>query len=233
MTTPFTVDYHGLALQGEYAPGQNGNVLIIHGGSKSRRALDKYQQLFNQLDFGTTTFDCLGHGESAGVLADSSLASRTSQALAVAARMADNGTPITACMGVSMGAYNALQLSAHLPLRGLLLMVPGVYTQDACQVPFGPDFSALIRQPDSWQSSDAWQLSGRFTGNLLVVAGEQDTIIPPAIPPRLCQEARLARHRQLWVIPGAGHHSIWQQINQSPACVRLAQERFRKCLSGH
>ncbi|MBJ3816100.1 alpha/beta hydrolase [Shimwellia pseudoproteus] len=232
MTSTFTLDYHGQPLRGEHTPGQRGNVLMIHGGSKSRRALEKYQHLFHHLAFGTTAFDCLGHGESGGTLEDSSLASRTDQARTVADYIAGCGAPVTACMGVSMGAYNALQLSATRPLRGLLLMVPGVYTHTASRVPFGPEFSTLIRQPRSWQHSDAWQLASCYTGNLLVVAGEQDDVIPAEIPPRLYQAATRASHRQLWTVPGADHHSIWQQISRSPERVRQAQDRFIRCLSG-
>lgn len=108
------------------------------------------------------------------------------------------GQIFTGCVGVSMGAYNALQLSKMVPLRSLILMVPGVYATPAYPVKFGPDFSAIIRQDRSWDATDAWAIAAEFTGDLLVIAAENDTIIPADIPKNWSR-------RQRW--PAKRHYS--------------------------
>jgi pimeloyl-ACP methyl ester carboxylesterase len=54
----------------------------------------------------------------------------------------------------------------------------------------------------------AWELLSRFTGRLLVVAGERDTVIPPGVIRKICGSARNAAERRLFVAPGASHTII-------------------------
>ena len=86
-----------------------------------------------------------------------------------------------------------------------LLIVPAVYAREAYGQPFGAPFSRVIRRPRSWAGSDAWDLLGGFTGRLLVVAGENDAVIPPEVTARIYASASRSRERRLMVIPGAGH----------------------------
>lgn len=65
--------------------GDNGHVLMLHGGGKDRTVFNKYRALLDASGVGTTTFDFVGHGETGGDLYASSLWSRTMQAEAVIA----------------------------------------------------------------------------------------------------------------------------------------------------
>jgi pimeloyl-ACP methyl ester carboxylesterase len=133
-------------------------------------------------------------------------------------------------MGVSMGAYNALQLSKAMPFQSLVLMVPGVYSTAAYKVTFGPDFSAIIRKHRSWEQSDAWDIAAAFTGNLLVIAAENDAIIPSEIPEKLLSSASCCCQKQLLIIPEAGHNNIWQNLMLSPALYENVRSAFKHCL---
>lgn len=75
--------------------------------------------------------------------------------------------------GSSMGAYNAIRLTQLHRVDALVLIVPGVYTPSAYEVPFGPDFSAIIRRERSWIDSDAWDILSRFEGRLHIVQGAE------------------------------------------------------------
>lgn len=224
----FEVPFDGKTIHGESTPGRNGHVLMLHGGGKDRTVFYKYRVLLDALGVGTTVFDFIGHGETGGDIHQSSLFSRTLQAEAV---IAQQGLALTGCVGVSMGAYNALQLSKSLRLGSLILMVPGVYSTPAYKVKFGPDFSAIIRKYRSWEQTDAWDIVAEFNGNLLVIAAENDAIIPADIPEKLLSSASCCRQKKLLIVPGAGHNSIWENLMHSPALYEQVRSAFERCLS--
>ncbi|MEH4625210.1 alpha/beta hydrolase [Phytobacter diazotrophicus] len=224
----FDVPFAGHTLRGDSSYGSNGHILMIHGGSKDREVFAHYRQLLDEMGYGTTAFDCLGHGASTGSMSESSLDSRTRQALAVIAHL---NVPLTGCLGASMGAYNAIQLSARVDLHSLILLVPGVYTPVAATVNFGPAFSQIIRQEKSWQDSDAWPLLAGFRGKILIVAAERDEVIPQEIPAKLHNAAREALWKTLFIVPNAGHNSVWKNITQSAALTEKAHAFFRTCLA--
>lgn len=224
----FLVPFHGKTIHAESTFGRNGHVLMLHGGGKDRTVFYKYRDILDTLGFGTTVFDFIGHGETGGDIHESSLFNRTMQAEAVIASL---GQTLTGCMGISMGAYNALQLSKAMQFRSLILMVPGVYSTLAYKVKFGPDFSAIIRQPRNWEHTDAWNIAAEFNGNLLIIAAENDAIIPSEIPEKLLSSASCFSQKQLLTIPKAGHNNIWENVMLSPALYENVRSAFKHCLS--
>ncbi|EPN1929250.1 alpha/beta fold hydrolase [Cronobacter dublinensis] len=220
--------FQGNMICAETTVGPNGHILMLHGGGKDRTIFYKYRALMDKLGFGTTLFDFMGHGETGGDIHTSSLYSRTMQAMAV---VAFQDQPVSACMGVSMGAYNALKLSETLDLHSLILMVPGVYTPSAYKAPFGPAFSEIIRKPGSWEDSDAWSMAANFTGNLLVIAAQNDAIIPAEIPGKLISSALCASEKSLLTINGADHNTIWQNVMRSQVCYEKVCAALGRCLN--
>lgn len=216
MNQSFDVQFGEHTLKGDHYPGAStNNLLYLHGaGSSTRQGHSMLRQALQQRGVGSTCFDCIGHGETGGVLAQSSVASRTRQAEAV---IAARGLPEPLVVfGASMGAYNAIRLTQRHQVDALVLMVPGVYTPSAYEVPFGPDFSQLIRRDRSWDDSDAWDILAQFTGALLVIAAEHDAVIPLEIPQRLVAAAVSARSRQLHVVAGAEHNRLWSLLAEQP-----------------
>lgn len=224
----FQVNFQGRILYADSLYGCKGHILMIHGGSKDREAGLRYRHLLAEMGFGTTAFDCIGHGETGGLLSDSSLASRTAQAEAVARYL---GARLTGCLGVSMGAYNALKLSEVIPLRSLVLMVPGVYHPAAYQVNFGPEFSSIIRRLRSWEETDAWRMLSGYEGKLLVIAAAEDQVIPAEIPQKLYASAPVQINKALLTIPNADHHSVWRQLQNSQALYNQTCRLLMDCLS--
>lgn len=223
----FRVPFDGRELHADTLKGDSSLHLFgIHGGGASNRSVwDGLRRSLWQRGVGSTALDCIGHGQTGGVFADSSLQRRSQQAQSVIEQV---GVRPTALAGISMGAYNALRLSEEREVQALILIVPGIYTPEAHEVPFGPGFSAIIRRPRSWADSDAWDILGRFRGRLLVVAGEQDSVIPLEIPERLHAAATRASQRELLVVPGAGHKGLLPRLLDNPqwhaavlACVGL------------
>jgi pimeloyl-ACP methyl ester carboxylesterase len=116
-----------------------------------------------------------------------------------------------------MGAYNAIRLTEHHKVDALVLIVPGVYTPSAYEVPFGPDFSTVIRRERSWVDSDAWDILSRFEGRLLILHAEHDATIPLEISDRLFGAATRAQSRQLHIVQGAEHNRLWALLAETPA----------------
>ena len=208
------VSYGHTRLFADHHPGAGpGHLLAIHGGGAAHSGIyDGVRAELAQHGVGSTAFDCIGHGRTAGDKLGTSLQDRTAQARAV---IEATQTP-TAIIGASMGAYNAIRLSETLDLRALVLVVPGVYCPEAYDVPFGPAFSELIRQPRSWADSDAWAVLSRFRGRLLVIAAGADEVVPLEIPQRLHEAAINAEWRSLLVVSGAPHSGLLQGMLADP-----------------
>jgi len=218
----FEVPFNGLVLRGDQFVGVGSNrVLYLHGaGASTRHGHQLLRGALQRRGIGSTCFDCIGHGDTGGALTQSSVASRTRQAQAV---VAARGMPEPLVVfGSSMGAYNAIRLTQLHRVDALVLIVPGVYTPSAYEVPFGPEFSAVIRRERSWIDSDAWDILSRFEGRLLVIAAEHDAVIPLEIPQRLVSAATRAQSRQLHVVQGAEHNRLWSLLEEDPASFDAA-----------
>ncbi len=232
MIVDFDVAFGDHVLKGDQYVGDGVNrVLYLHGaGTGTRRGHHLLRNALQQRGVGSTSFDCIGHGDTGGTLAQSSVASRTRQAQAVAAA---RGLPEPlAVFGASMGAYNAIRFTQSHRVDALVLIVPGVFTPTAYEVPFGPEFSAVIRRERSWADSDAWDIMSRFEGRLLVIAAENDATIPREIPERLVAAATRAQSSRLHVVQGAEHNRLWSLLAEDPASFDAAVDMVANTLNG-
>ncbi|RFP20412.1 alpha/beta fold hydrolase [Duganella sp. BJB488] len=232
MIVDFDVAYEGHVLKGDQYVGADSNrVLYLHGaGASTRRGHHLLRGALRQRGVGSTCFDCVGHGDTGGALAQSSVASRTRQAQTV---VAARGVPEPlAIIGASMGAYNAIRMTQSHRVDALVLIVPGVYTPSAYEVPFGPEFSAVIRRERSWADSDAWEILSRFEGRLLVIAAEHDATIPLEIPERLVAAAANAQSSRLHIVQGAEHNRLWSLLEEDPASFAAAVDMVADVVNG-
>ena len=205
MMRGFRVPFDGRALVGDVLAGEEPpRLLVLHGAGQSNRA--RFRQIrehFLVQGIGSVAFDCIGHGETGGDLKQSSLQSRTAQACAVIEAL-PLPQPFSVMAG-SMGGYTAVTLLRRYAIANFILMVPAMYAAEAFTVPFNAGFTEIIRRPKSWESSDGWELLSRFTGRLLLVAGERDRVIPPGVIQGIYEAAKNAKERTLFVAPGASH----------------------------
>jgi len=227
----FEVPCSGAMLKGDGVTGPKDlQTVLIHGaGASERGRFAPLRQVLSEHGVGSIAFDCIGHGETGGPLGVSSLASRTRQAAAVIG--AQCGDAPLALIGTSMGAYNAIRLAEKRSIDALVLVVPGVYTPAAYEIPFGPEFSAIIRKERSWNATDAWRILAGFRGRLLVIAAEHDAVIPAEIPERLAASAEKASWRKLHVVPGAEHNRLFSPLAECPSEFGKAMELIGACLA--
>lgn len=183
------------------------STLVLHGaGNSNRRRFDRLRTRLHTEGISTCSFDFIGHGETGGELGSSSLKERTLQASRVIEACLEE--PLT-LVGASMSAYTAVRLTQLHRVKNLILVVPAMYTPEAYEVPFNGGFSKIIRSHRSWERSDAWEILAGFTGNLLVVAAEHDSVIPREVVQRTFRSASQAQFRDLYMVPGAGHLELF------------------------
>lgn len=228
----FDVPFDGHTLKADHYAGRDSNrILYLHGaGGSTRRGHHLLRSALQQRGLGSVCFDAIGHGETGGTFAQSSVASRTRQARAVLAASPLSGPLVV--FGSSMGAYNAIRLTQLEKVDALVLIVPGVYTPSAYEVPFGPEFSGVIRRERSWIDSDAWDILSRFEGRLLIIHAEHDAVIPLEISDRLFGAATRAQSRQLHVVQGAEHNHLWALLQATPADFDAAIEMLVNVVNG-
>jgi len=171
------------------------------------------------LNIESFTFDHSGHGESTGELKKSSLKKRVDEATE-ALKASSLSTPISLC-GFSMGGYVSIKLAESLGLeniQNLILFCPGIYNAEAYSVQFDQGFTDILRTKDSWENSDAFQILDKFTGNLLIIIGDQDEVIPEGIADQLYESTSSAKSRELIYLPGCTHSiNSWFKNNPEEA----------------
>jgi pimeloyl-ACP methyl ester carboxylesterase len=187
--------------------GSDIDTIILHGaGQSSLERFSRMQKALFSSGVSTVSFDFIGHGRTGGDLFETSLKSRTDQALHVIKQFCLK--PVT-IIAASMGAYTAVKLTELIEINNLILLVPAAYTPDAYFTDFGPQFSKIIRAENSWNTSDAFSILKKFTGNLLIVAAEHDEVIPQKLSDQLHRSAICARSNQYHIIPGSYHRNLF------------------------
>jgi esterase/lipase len=204
--------------------GTPPQVLILHGAGNANRG---YFRLFREQllihEISSAAFDFVGHGDTGGELKKSSLLSRTRQACSVVDSL--NIQQPFAVIGASMGAYTAVKLLEYYQIQSLILIVPAMYTAKAYTIPFNAGFTDIIRQPQSWGHSDAWAILSGYKGRLLIIAAENDKIIPKGVINRIYDSALKAKERKLFVAPRTSHTVLTDLRSNNPEgfCSVLGQ----------
>ena len=182
--------------------GHLPNVVLLHGGglNTSRTRFESLRKQLLNYNISTCAFDFLGHGDTCGVL--SSLKDRTEQSLCII----NNYTrkPVT-IIASSMSGYNAIKLLDYGVADKLVLFVPAVYTTEAYNVPFGEQFSRIIREDNSWINTDAWDILNGFKGKILLITAGKDTVVKKEITQKIYDSASNASYREYLEIAESSH----------------------------
>ena len=186
-------------------------TLLLHGAGKSSRVtFSRMREYLYCHGIPSASFDFVGHGETDGNMNKTTLHGRTDQAATVIKHICQE--PLT-LIAASMGSYSAIKLTEIFKVENLVLLVPAVYTPQVYDIPFGPTFSAIIREQDSWVDSDAFDIIANFYGNVTIIAAEFDDVIPSELIEQLYASTVNAKNRILHIVPNSGHLSLFPQEN--------------------
>lgn len=197
--------------------------IFLHGagtGNKERVQSIATPVISNNVNI--LTLDFSGHGESTGELKKSSLKKRLEEANA-AIKQFSSKEPLIIC-GSSMGGYIAIKLLDFYKVDTLILFCPALYDKNAYNVRFDAGFTEIIRTPESWKNTDALDSLEKFTGNLLIVMGEKDEVIPPGVIELIIQHSPNVSKKELYIIPNCPHTINTWIINQKDEQAKLHQK---------
>ena len=203
--------------------GKAPSVVTFHGlGAKAGRA--SIRHVLNHLaglGLSSICFDFSGNGDSSGKFECTNLRIRAAESLAAARLLADNEP--SALIGTSMGAHLAALTSQALQPRSLILFCPAAYPEDAIEEPFDERFgrfSNRVTTPEALRASPALRALRSFKGNLLIIAAEEDNVIPRHVIDLYLESAADAKSSQVvWLVgcdhfvhPWLGTHSMEQAM---------------------
>ncbi|MDA8134703.1 MAG: alpha/beta hydrolase [Desulfobacteraceae bacterium] len=198
------------------------HTLVLHGaGLSSRQRFSKMRAGLKDQGLPSAGFDFIGHGDTGGEMTATSLYSRTEQAAAVIRQTCREPLNL---IGASMSAYTAIRLTEIFSVENLVLLVPAVYTPLAYHLRFGPAFSAAIRVPRSWKDSDAFTILEHFKGNLLIIAAENDHVIPDEVIKMLHESAKYAKINEIYKVPDSEHQKLFPKSRDFDLAIRRIVE---------
>jgi len=229
--TPFAVAHGPAVLHGSQLgrpPGERPRLLSLHGGGQTdHRRMDYLLEPLAAAGWASAAFDHIGHGTTGGSLLGSSLQDRLAQARSVIGALGLQRPG--ALLATSMGGHIACRLLDELQPRLLVLFSPAAYVAEAESLPFGPAFQQALRSSTGFAASPAFAALRRFRGRLLLVWGEHDGVIPPAVQALYARSAATAQVEVLH-LPGADHRlHLWLQQHPQPAAQ--LQQRLLELLA--
>lgn len=148
-------------------------AFVVGGARSDFTRLNPLLYRLQKQGIGSLTGNLSGHSQASepGAIAPS-LVINLHEALQFQRHIADQCEVL---IGHSLGAAIALKMAAQLPrIKKLVLVCPAVYPDAAHHAPFGPAFSAAIRQPYAFLDCDSYGFLRQFQGRVLLVIGEYD-----------------------------------------------------------
>ncbi|HEX2284463.1 MAG TPA: alpha/beta hydrolase [Mycobacterium sp.] len=190
----------GIRLGAWYFPVEGGGpaVLVCNGNGGDRSLRAPLAAALNQMGMSVLLFDYRGYGGNPGRPSEDGLA-----ADARAAQMwlaAQPGVDVIVYFGESLGAAVTVGLAVQRPPAALVLRSPFTSLADVGAVHYP-------WLPTRWLLLDKYPSIERIASvhvPVLVIAGDRDDIVPPALSKRLYDAAN--EPKRWLLVPGAGHN---------------------------
>lgn len=186
-------------------PDPAGVVFFLHGNAGSLESWFVNPDFYRRANYDLFMLDYRGYGKSGGTITSEAQLHADVRAAwdSIAARYAGRKRVL---YGRSLGSGLAARLAVDLPAAQAphLTVLVSPYRSIAAlteqHYPWVPQ--ALLRYP---MRTDTW--IGRIPNRLLLIHGEQDTLIAPEHSHAL---KALAPQAELLLVPGAGHNDLQQ-----------------------
>ena len=187
------------------------SLLFLHGaGTANKNRAEYLQEEIKDCGIESYSFNFSGHS---GIdLEESSLEKRYKEAKRVIKEL--NLKKPLSLFGSSMGAYIAIKLLEEFEISNLILFCPALYSSKAFNISFGPNFTKILREINSWKNSDAFEIIKNFKGNLRIFIGEKDEVVPKQLIEMLDENSRNTSSKKIIIIPQATH-ALHQFISEN------------------
>jgi uncharacterized protein len=222
---PITISVAGESIDGTLVtPGQKmPAVLFVHGwGGDQSQYLSRAREIAG-LGCMCLTFDLRGHARTQPQHETVSRADSLCDVLAAydvvaGCRGVDRGA--IAVVGSSYGGYLAAIATSLRPVKWLALRAPALYLDDGWELPKrqlnkDPELRAYRRRLVRPDENRALKACAQFAGDVLIVASENDAIIPTPVTDSYREACLHARSLTSRVIAGADHGLSEVQAQQA------------------
>ena len=188
-------------------------VLFVHGwGGDQNQYVDRAREL-SALGCVCLTFDLRGHAQTHAQYETVSREQSLRDVLAAydfLAAQASVDVDSIAVVGSSYGGYLAALLTSLRPVKWLALRAPALYKDSDWTLPkrklqLAQGLELYRRQPVRPDESRALRACMAFTGDVLVVESEHDTIVPHQVIANYREACISARSLTYRAIAGADH----------------------------
>ncbi|MBP0599740.1 alpha/beta hydrolase [Herbaspirillum sp. LeCh32-8] len=198
------------------------HTLFLHGaGHSTRQRQWPVREALARLGHASAAIDFSGHGDSSALQANS-LAKRLAEAQSALDRFC---RPPRTVVGVSMSGEIAMRLAciAQNQITHIVTIVGAIYDGAAFHLPFGPDFSAALRRPDSWRDAHVLQQISGYRGRITLVRAAEDKVIPSEIAGLIRENAGAAADCRIVDLPGVDHRVSERSAEDEALRELLAQ----------
>jgi fermentation-respiration switch protein FrsA (DUF1100 family) len=195
----------GVTLHGWFFPGAesaSATVLVCNGNGGHLAYRAGLASALRAHGLNVLLFDYRGYGRSGGAPTETGLAADSRAARAYLLQRAETRRTRLVYFGESLGGAVAIELAEAHPPAGLVLRSPFTSMVDMARLHY-PLLPADLLLRDRYPSLDR---IARVRAPLLVIAGDQDRIIPLENTRRLYDAA--STDKKLVVVPGADHNDV-------------------------
>ena len=206
----------GLLLEGWFVPAREpagGHTIVVFNGNAGHRGYRAELALqLSARGFAVFLFDYRGYGGNPGLPSEAGLARDARGALAAVGRRP--GVDITRLVffGESLGSAVATRLALEFPPAALILRSPFTSLTDLGQQHY-PFLLPRVMLRDRYPTIDR---IGKITSPLLVVAGDEDRVVPLNFSEDVFEAAR--EPKRMVVVPGADHND--EALLTGPVMIR-------------
>jgi hypothetical protein len=191
----------GLRLNAWWIPASKARLatLFLHGNAGNITHREAHMRAIAAAGSALLILDYRGYGKSEGRPTERGLYEDAATGYRY---LVDHGYRAEQIIvhGESLGCAVAVDLAARHPCAGLVLEAPFTSGADMAQ-------SVLpVLGPLLFRGFDAKRKIGRIHAPLLVMSGDRDEVVPPALGRALFSAA--PEPKTFWQIPGAGHNDI-------------------------
>ncbi|MGH8874050.1 MAG: alpha/beta hydrolase [Acidimicrobiia bacterium] len=192
----------GLELAGWFVPGSGDvSVLVANGNAGTRADRASLARALVEQGMSVLLFDYRGYGGNPGSPSQEGLLADARAALGYLEERPGTDPSRLIFFGESLGSAVVARLAVEQPPAGVVLRSPFASLAEVASVHY-PGIPARLLLKDRFEVVD---VVARLEVPLLVVAGSDDSIVPPVQSRRVAEAARDGR---LVMIDGADHNDL-------------------------
>jgi esterase/lipase len=203
----------GTLITPEKIKEKNPGVIFFHGLTSSEKGYIPYAEKLAEYGIVGLTLSVRGHGESEGdftklTVKDVIIDGLNAYDFFAKYEFIDPNR--IGLLGKSIGGAIVSCVSAQRKVKSILLTMPAAYTDEMMRMPFSqiePIVHKIFRNMDKISETKACQAIAKFEGDLLVVIGEKDDIVPLDVTSEYFNIAKKA-HRKKKVITKDSLHVL-------------------------